>query len=101
MTLEWDESKRRANFQKHGIDFRDAEQVFQGPVVTVLDSRQEYGEDRYISLGTLAGVVVVVVHTARSEKTRIISMRKAKLKESQAYEEKILFGCAAYSEPEG
>jgi len=101
MTFEWDEAKRRANFQKHGLDFRDVEQVFQGPVVTVLDSRQEYGEDRYISLETLADVVVVVVHTARSEKTRIISMRKAKLKERQAYEEKILFGFAAYSEPEG
>jgi uncharacterized protein len=91
MIFEWDEAKRRANFQKHGLDFRDAEQVFQGPVVTVLDNRQEYGEDRHISLGTLADVVVVVVHTARSEKTRLISMRKAKLKERQAYEEKILF----------
>jgi uncharacterized DUF497 family protein len=101
MKFEWDEAKRRTNFQKHGLDFRDAEQVLQGPVVTVLDSRQEYGEERYISLGTLADVVVVVVHTARSEKTRIISIRKAKLRERQAYEEKILFGFAAYSEPEG
>ena len=101
MKFDWDEAKRRTNFQKHGLDFRDAEQVLQGPVVTVLDSRQEYGEERYISLGMLADVVVVVVHTARSEKTRIISMRKARLRERQAYEEKILFGFAAYSEPEG
>jgi hypothetical protein len=99
--FEWDEAKQRTNYKKHGLDFRDAEIVFQGPVVTVLDSRQEYGEDRYISLGILEDVVVVVVHTARDEKTRIISMRKAKLKERQAYEEKILLGFATSSEPEG
>ncbi len=101
MKFEWDEAKRRNNYEKHGLDFRDAEEVFQGAVVTVADSRKEYGEERYISLGMLADVVVVVVHTARSEKTRIISMRKAKLKERQAYEEKILLGFAAPSEPEG
>ncbi|MCL4502900.1 MAG: BrnT family toxin [Deltaproteobacteria bacterium] len=101
MKFEWDEAKRRTNYEKHGLDFRDAEKVFQGSLVTVLDSRQEYGEDRYISLAMLEDVVVVVVHTTRSENTRIISMRKAKLKERQAYEEKILFGFAASSEPEG
>ncbi len=101
MNFEWDEAKRRTNYEKHGLDFRDAGKVFQGPVVTALDSRQEYGEERYISLGMLEDVMVVLVHTTRSEKIRIISMRKAKLKERQAYEEKILLGFAASSEPEG
>lgn len=101
MKFEWDEAKRRTNYEKHGLDFRDAEKVFQGAVVTVLNSRKEYGEERFISLGRLVDVVVVVVHTARSERTRIISMRKAKFKERQAYEEKILLGFAASSEPEG
>lgn len=101
MKFEWDEAKRRSNYKKHGLDFRDAEKVFQTPVVTAVDSRQEYGEERYISLGMLEDVVVVIVHTTRSEKTRIISMRKAKFRERQAYEEKILFGFAASSKPEG
>ncbi len=101
MKFEWDESKQRSNYKKHGLDFRDAEKVFQGPVVTALDSRQNYGEGGYISLGMLADIVVVIVHTDRGDKTRIVSMRKAKLKERQAYEEKILFGFAASSEPEG
>jgi uncharacterized DUF497 family protein len=101
MEFEWDEAKRRTNYDKHGLDFRDAEKIFQGPLVTILDSRQNCGEDRYISLGVLADVIVVVVHTARSDKTRIISMRKAKPKERQAYEEKILFGYATSSGPEG
>jgi hypothetical protein len=70
-------------------------------VVTAADNRQEYGEERYISLGMIEDVVVVVVQTARRESTRIISLRKAKLKERQAYEEKILLGFAASSKPEG
>ena len=70
-------------------------------MVTAADKRQEYGEERYISLGMIEDVVVVIVHTARSESTRIISLRKAKLKERQAYEEKILLGFAASSKPEG
>lgn len=101
MKFEWDEAKRRSNHKKHGLDFRDAAKVFEKPMVTAVDNRQEYGEERYISLGMLEDVVVVVVYTARSEKTRIISMRKAKLRERQAYEEKILLGFAASSEPEG
>ena len=70
-------------------------------MVTAADNRQEYGEERYISLGMIEDVVVVVVQTARRESTRIISLRKAKLKERQAYEEKILLGFAASSKPEG
>ncbi|MFZ0051063.1 MAG: BrnT family toxin [Desulfobaccales bacterium] len=101
MKLEWDEAKRRSNYKKHGLDFRDAEKIFEKPMVTAADNRQEYGEERYISLGMIEDLVVVIVHTARSESTRIISLRKAKLKERQAYEEKILLGFAASSKPEG
>jgi uncharacterized DUF497 family protein len=49
----------------------------------------------------LEDVVVVVVYTARGEKTRIISMRKANQREKQAYEEKILFGLEAPPADEG
>ena len=101
MKFEWDEAKRRSNYKKHGLDFRDVEKIFEKPVVTAADNRQKYGEKRYISLGVIEDVVVVVVHTARRESTRIISLRKAKLKERQAYEEKILLGFAASSQPEG
>ncbi len=101
MKFEWDEAKHRANYKKHGLDFRDAEKIFQGSTITAVDIRQEYGEDRYISLGMLEDLVVVVVHTPRSDRTRIISMRKAKLKEKQAYEEKILFRFEASPKTEG
>ena len=99
--LEWDEAKRRANYAKHRLDFRDAEQVFQGITLTAEDDRQDYGGKRFISLGLLEEMVVVVVHTARSEKTRIISMRKANQREKQAYEEKVFFGREAPPEFKG
>ncbi|RJR45764.1 MAG: BrnT family toxin [Deltaproteobacteria bacterium] len=101
MKFEWDEAKRRINFEKHGLDFRDAEKVFEGPIITVEDGRYDYGETRLISLGLLADVVVVIVHTVRHEKTRIISMRKAKAREKKAYEEKILLGSETPPEPQG
>jgi uncharacterized DUF497 family protein len=101
MEFAWDEVKRRANYAKHGLDFRDAEKVFQGITLTAEDNRQDYGETRFISLGLLEDVVVVVVYTARGEKTRIISMRKANQREKSAYEEKILFGLEAPPEDEG
>jgi hypothetical protein len=54
-------------------------------------SRQDYGEKRLISLGRLEDIVVVIVHTARSDRTRIISRRRANQKERKAYEEKVSF----------
>ena len=51
----WDEKKRKFNLAKHGIDFRDAAKVFDGPLVTVEDTREDYGEARYIALGLLEG----------------------------------------------
>ena len=101
MEIEWDEGKRRANYAKHGLDFRHAEKVFEGITVTAEDIRQDYGEKRFISLGRLEDIVVVIVYTERSEKTRIISMRKANQKESKGYEEKVSFGLAASPADEG
>jgi len=54
----WDEKKRRLNLAKHGIDFHDAEMIFDGPLVTVEDTREDYGEPRYVALGFLVDVVV-------------------------------------------
>ena len=64
---------------------------FKDITLTAEDNRQDYGEKRFISLGRLEDIVVVIVYTERSEKIRIISMRKANHKEKKAYEEKILF----------
>lgn len=89
MEFEWDENKRLFNIRKHGIDFADAEAVFEGDTVTVEDNRFDYGEVRFITLGLLEGDVVVVVHTERKNKIRIISIRKATKNERTNYFQQI------------
>ena len=81
----WDEKKRKLNLAKHGIDFRDAETIFAGSLVTVEDTRQDYGELRYISLGMLEGVVVSLVYIERDDHIRLISIRKALRHETRFY----------------
>jgi uncharacterized DUF497 family protein len=87
--IEWDEAKNRSNFIRHGLDFEDAEKVFAGPCVTFTDDRFEYGEERLITLGLLAGRVVVIAHAPRDDNTRIISMRKANRREQNIYEKRL------------
>lgn len=60
MIYEWDEAKNRKNFAKHGLRFEDAENVFSGPCVSFVDDRFDYAEERLITLGFLAGRVVII-----------------------------------------
>jgi uncharacterized DUF497 family protein len=85
----WDEAKRKVNLAKHGIDFRDAESIFDGLLVTVEDSRESYGEPRYVALGLLEGVVVAIAYTERHDEVRIISIRKALKHESHFFSSQI------------
>lgn len=86
---EWDEEKSNKNLAKHGFSFEDAEKVFIGACVTYRDERFDYDEDRFITLGLLDGRVVVIAHTPREEKTRIISMRKGNHREQKAYQKRL------------
>ncbi|MFH7024762.1 MAG: BrnT family toxin [Heteroscytonema crispum UTEX LB 1556] len=89
MEFEWNENKRLANIRKHGIDFVDVEAVFEGDTVSIVDNRFDYGEERFITLGLLEGRVVVVVHTERDNRIRIISVRKATKHEEINYFQQI------------
>ena len=89
MKYEWDEGKNRRNIAKHGSSFEDAEQVFSGPCVTFEDSRLDYGEERLVTLGLLAGRLVVIAHSPRDEGTRIISMRKGNRREQEIYQKRL------------
>ncbi len=84
-----DEAKNRKNLVKHGLSFEDAEQVFSGACVTFEDDRFGYGEERFITLGLLAGRLVVIAHAPRDEGTRIISMRKGNRREQKIYKERL------------
>ena len=84
--IEYDEEKRLANIAKHGFDFVGAEHVFAGFHITREDSRNAYGEQRFQTLGLYGGVVVVVMaHTVRDDRDRIISIRKATTHEEKYY----------------
>ena len=83
MGFEWDEAKRLVNLDKHGIDFIDVPEVFEGDIVTLEDDRYSYGEQRFVTFGLLQGRVVV--HTDRGESIRIISARKATKNEQRSY----------------
>ena len=89
MDFEWDEAKNQQNIAKHGIDFQDAQLVFEKPFLISLDARREYGEERSVGLGDLNGTVVVLVFTMRKENIRIISVRKASKHERKIYQDKI------------
>jgi hypothetical protein len=85
----WDDKKSRANLKKHGIDFAEAEAVFAGLILTFEDDRFEYGESRFVTVGMLNDIVVVVAHTETDEEIRIISMRKATKNEQKIYFQEI------------
>ncbi len=65
MEFEWDENKRQTNIIKHGIDFIDAQKIFNYETVTLEDNRFNYGEQRFIALGLLKGKIIVVIYTER------------------------------------
>ena len=84
----WDEQKSELNLNRHNIDFADAHRIFLTPVLTTLDDRFDYGEDRWAGLGLLDGRVVKVIFTEPDEETRrIISVRKALQHERKQYEQ--------------
>jgi uncharacterized DUF497 family protein len=91
MRFEWDDRKNQMNIRKHGIDFRDVVEMFNGPMLVQVDTRRDYGEDRWIGIGLLFTVVAVVVYIEWEdiETIRIISARKATRHESQEYYKRI------------
>lgn len=89
MKFEWDEAKRRSNIKKHGVDFADLKSLFFGVTVTTLDDRADYGEERFVTVGLRREIVLVVVHTERAGRIRIISARKGTKYEERSFFQKI------------
>ena len=81
--------KRAQTLEARGLDFADAGEIFDGHYFNMLDDRENYGEDRYITVGTLKGRMVIMVWTPRGEARRIISMRKANEREQEKYRHRL------------
>ena len=80
-----DPKKRKANLWKHKVNLTDCYEAFDAPMVTREDTREDYGEQRLVSLGLVKGKVVVLVWVDREDEPRLISCRKAEPHEKEAY----------------
>ena len=90
MRFEWNQAKNENNIRKHGIDFADVEDMFDYPVLTLPDSRKDYGEERWVAIGRIHGLICVVAYTERrGDVIRIFSARKATRYEINHYEKRI------------
>lgn len=85
MEFTWSERKRSLNLKQHGLDFADTPAVFGGLIFTFEDDRFSYSEQRFVTLGLLAGVPVSIVHTETANEIRIISFRKATRREAKIF----------------
>ena len=85
MAITFDPAKRDKALSERGLDFEAAAQVFVGPRVTFADDRQDYGEIRIVTVGLIAGRIVVVCWTPRGEDRHVFSMRKANAREQKKY----------------
>jgi uncharacterized DUF497 family protein len=65
LEFEWDEDKRQKILRERGLDILYAALIFEGFVLTRIDNREDYGEERQISLGLVEGEPFLVVHTQR------------------------------------
>ena len=78
--------KATANLRKHGVSFSHAEQALRDPMAYTIDDPDSASERRFVTLGMDAlGRVLVVIHTQRGERTRLISARKASRGEADRY----------------
>jgi uncharacterized protein len=86
--FEWDDKKAIGNLDKHGVSFEEGATIFNDPLIaTIVDPGHSASEDRFVSIGTsIQNRILVVVHTFREERIRLISCRKATNTERNAYE---------------
>jgi uncharacterized protein len=89
LLFEWDPKKARLNLKRHGISFDEASTAFRDPLSqTIEDPLHSENEERFVLIGqTIQGRILVIVHTDRGERIRIISARLATKKERLRYEE--------------
>jgi len=88
MKFEWDPKKATVNVKKHGVTFQEAATIFGDPLaITFDDPDHSMNENRYITFGlSLQKRLIVVSHTERGDRTRIINARLMDRKERRIYE---------------
>ncbi len=84
-TFEFDESKSQTNFSKHGINFVDAQLLWDDPMVLEIPAKTE-DEPRFLVIGLINGKHCSAVLTYRGENIRLISVRRSRTEEVTLYE---------------
>ena len=89
MNFEWDPRKAEINLRKHGVSSTEAGTVFGDDLtITVPDPDHSKDEDRYITIGwSSRRRLLMIAHTDRGERIRIISARELTGSERKVYEE--------------
>lgn len=89
MEFEWDNNKAITNLQKHGVSFSEAATVFGDSLsITFADPDHSINESPFITIGlSAANQMIILSHTDRDERIRIINARKTTRKEQRLYEE--------------
>jgi uncharacterized DUF497 family protein len=89
LLFEWDRTKASINLKKHRVSFEEASSVFGDPMtITIEDPQVKSSEYRFVSIGrSVLEQLLVVVHTERNDRIRIISARKTTKAERSQYEE--------------
>ncbi len=89
LLFEWDPDKAKKNMKVHGVSFDEASTSFKDALsLTIYDPLHSEDEDRMVLIGnSFKNRVLIIVHTERGDKIRIISARKATKKERKQYEE--------------
>jgi len=83
---EWDPVKANENLRKHGVSFTAATRVFEDTFrVEWEDVREDYGEERYVTIGMVNAEVLSVAYTLRGDVIRMISARRASNQEKAQY----------------
>lgn len=85
MEFEWDNKKSRQNLERRGLSFDAVAQFDWSNAQVFTDDRKDYGEDRFQARGLIGSRLHILVFTLRGDAIRIISLRKANLRERRAY----------------
>ncbi|MDQ2948928.1 MAG: BrnT family toxin [Acidobacteriota bacterium] len=69
MAFEWRDAKAELNWQTHGVSFELATTIFRAPfAIEFLDDREDYGEERFASIGMAEGEVLLFVGLYRTRR---------------------------------
>ncbi len=85
MAIEFDPAKDQANIAKHGMSLALAVDFEIDAARVMRDSRKDYGEDRFVAVGSLKGRLCVLVFAVRGDRVRAISFRRANSRERRRF----------------